>query len=93
LGGVEAGPFLLGHDSIGLGFILHVIDAVLLLFQLIRLMLSELAAGNSPVDALLLIGLSLIDPGRLGLSIGHPGCQENAADDKNSGFHSSSCWW
>ena len=71
MSGMETGSFLLRHDSIGFGCILHVVDVALLLFQLIRFMFSDLAAGNSLVDELLLIGLSLIDSRRLGLSIGH----------------------
>jgi hypothetical protein len=87
LRGVNAGPFLSRHHSIGLGFVLHVIDVALLLFQPICFMLGELTACDSLVDALLLIRLPLIDPRRLSLSIGHPGRQEHSADHKNSVFH------
>ena len=55
LSGVEAGPFLFRHDSIGLGFILHRVDMMLLLLQPARFPLGELAASNALVDALFLV--------------------------------------
>lgn len=75
LGGVDAGPFLFRHDSIGLGFILHRVDMLLLVLEPARFPLGELAARNTLVDALFLVRLPLIDPRRLSLSIGHSGRQ------------------
>jgi len=73
--GVDPGPFLLRHYTIGLGLVLHGIDVLLLLFQLICFVLSELTIGDSLIDALLLIGLPLIDTRSFSLSMGHAGYQ------------------
>jgi hypothetical protein len=40
---MDAGAFLLRHDAIGFGFVLHCVDMLLLLFKPARFMLGELA--------------------------------------------------
>ena len=58
---------LFGHDAIGLRLVFHLFDMFLLIVQPIRFPLIQLAAGNSLVNPFLLVALTLIDAGRLGL--------------------------
>ena len=63
---------LVRDHAIGLCFVLHVVNIILLLVQPGGFILIQLPAGNALIDALLLIGLPLVDTRRLSLSRGHP---------------------
>jgi hypothetical protein len=75
LRGMEAGSFLFRHHPIGFGFVLHLVDMLLLLVQLVRFALSQLTARNPLIDSQFLVGLPLINTRRLSLSIGHASYQ------------------
>ena len=63
----DSSAFFLGHDTIGLRLVFHLVDMHPLLVESIGILFIQLTAGNSLVDPFLLIGLSLINPGRLRL--------------------------
>jgi hypothetical protein len=80
LGLMDAGALLTGHDTVGLGPVLHVVDALLATFQTIGFALGQAAGSDTLIDATLLIGLTLIDTRRIGLGEG-----QGRQDDGNGG--------
>lgn len=65
---MQTGPLALGDDTIGLGTIFHVVHALLTVFQTIGFALGQAAGSHTLVDALLLVGLALVDTRRIGLA-------------------------
>ena len=63
--------FLFRDYAVRLGFVLHFVDVSLLVVQSIRLAIGQLPAGETAIDPLFLIGLTLVDDRSVGLSIGH----------------------
>jgi hypothetical protein len=64
---MQAGALAARHDAIGLGAIFHVVDMLLAALEAIGFALCQSARGNALINALFLIGLTLIDTRRIGL--------------------------
>jgi len=77
---MDAGAFLTGHHTIGLGAIFHVVDALLAALQAVGFALRQAAGGDALIDATLLVGLALINSRRVGL-----GESESRQNDGNGG--------
>lgn len=87
LGRIDASPFPVRYDTIGLGAILHTINAILLAVKPIGLSLIQLSAGDALIDATLLVRLPLIDARGFRLCIGHSRRQQDRAHRHTDLFH------
>jgi len=58
---VQTRALTTGHHTIGLGAVFHVLDMLLATLHAIRFALGKRPRGHALIDALLLIGLALID--------------------------------
>src|SRR5574343_135639 len=90
---MQAGALAAGHDTVGLGAVFHVIDMLLAAFQAIGFALGQAAGGNALVDALLLVGLALIDARRIGLGEGQRRQNDGKEGDGLDGFHVFLQWF
>jgi hypothetical protein len=91
LGMLDAGLFLGRHLAVGGGLVLHVLHPLLALLHAGGLLLGQRAGLHALVDALLLVGLALVDArGGRGLGQrrqGHGGGQQGGGD--RGRFHAS----
>ncbi|CAE6689579.1 hypothetical protein NSPZN2_10152 [Nitrospira defluvii] len=71
LGMSDPSAFFLRDHAVALGLVLQVVDVVLSIVQASGLTFIQLAARNPLINTPLLVGLSLINPGRLCLREHH----------------------
>src|SRR5688572_25661010 len=84
---MEASAFLLRHDAVGFSFILHGVHALLLLVEPLDFSLIELAVRDSLINALFLVGLTMIDARRFPFGIGHPSHKNDGPDSQHNMCH------
>ncbi len=84
---MQAGALTAGHDAVGLGAVFHVINMLLAAIQTVGFALGQAAGSDTLIDALLLIGLALIDTRRIGLGKGQGRQNKGKDGDGLDDFH------
>ncbi len=85
---VQTGALAAGHHTVGLGTGFHILDMLLTALQAIRFTLGQRTGGRALIDALLLIGLTLVDT--RGSGLGESGRRQKKGkygDDLQMLFH------
>jgi hypothetical protein len=83
----QAGALAARHNAIGLGTVFHIIDMLLAAFDAVGFAFSQLTGSDTLIDALLLIGLTLIDTRRVGLGKNQGGQDKGKDGDGLDDFH------
>jgi hypothetical protein len=84
---MQAGALTARHDAIRLGAVFHVVDMLLTAIQTVGFALGQAAGSDTLIDALLLVGLALIDTRRVGLGKGQGRQNEGQYGDGLDDFH------
>jgi hypothetical protein len=78
---MQVGALATCHNAVGLGAVFHIVDTLLATVEAVGFALGQAAGSDTLIDALLLIGLTLVDARRVGLGEGK--CRQNKGKDSD----------